>query len=78
MASPAQSLSPVGRAIIGTFSLNGPNSCSGLDVVQYDEAKMQLELAPGLKIEDTVTDVHIMPSGVEQEYMCFILKQKTP
>ena len=29
----AQSLSNTGRAIIGTFSLNGPNTCSGLDIM---------------------------------------------
>ncbi|MCK5092513.1 MAG: class I SAM-dependent methyltransferase [Gammaproteobacteria bacterium] len=69
-------LSANGRAIIGTFSLNGPNSCSGLDVVQYNEEKMTNELPGSLELESTVTDIHIMPGGSEQEYKYFIIKNK--
>ena len=69
-------LSVNGRAIIGTFSLNGPNSCSGLDVVQYGEDKITNELPDSLELESTVTDIHIMPGGSEQEYKYFIIKNK--
>jgi len=71
-----QNLSASGFAIIGTFSLNGPNKCSGLDVVQYDEAKMKLELTSNLKLLDTAVSTHIMPNGNEQEYMYFIIRHK--
>jgi hypothetical protein len=70
-----QNLSHSGHAIIGTFSINGPSQCSGLDVVQYDAAKMKLELVKGLKLLDTVISTHVTPSGNEQEYMYFIIKK---
>ena len=76
MANLNQSLSPSGHAIIGTFSLNGPNKCSGLDVVQYDENKIKLELPETLELLESTISTHIMPSGTEQEYMYFIIKHK--
>ena len=76
MANLNQSLSPSGHAIIGTFSLNGPNKCSGLDVVQYDENKIKLELPVTLELLESTISTHIMPSGTEQEYMYFIIKHK--
>jgi arsenite methyltransferase len=76
MSTLARSLTNNGRAIIGTFSLNGPNTCSGLNVVQYDEEMMTLELNPDLELEDAVTSIHKMPNGEEQEFMYFIIKHK--
>jgi len=73
----AKSLTPSGRAIIGTFSFNGPTRCSGLPIVQYDEDKMRVELAKaGLELIDSVPNTHTMPSGSEQEYLYFIIKHK--
>ena len=69
-----QNLSKTGHAIIGTFSLNGPTTCSGLDIVQYDEAKMKLELGNNLELLNSVTNIHIVPGGAEQEYTYFIIK----
>ena len=74
MTNIANSLSKNGRAIIGTFSLNGPNSCSGLDIVQYDEEKMRAELTGDLEIEYSEINIHVMPSGDEQEYIYFIIR----
>ena len=72
-----RNLTSSGKAIIGTFSLNGPTTCSGLPIVQYDEDKMCVELAKaGLELIDSVTDIHAMPNGSNQEYLYFILKHK--
>ncbi|MCV6638612.1 class I SAM-dependent methyltransferase [Candidatus Albibeggiatoa sp. nov. NOAA] len=69
-------LTPQGRAIIGTFSLEGPNMCSGLDIVQYDADKMQQELMGDLVLDSTETHTHIMPNGSKQEFMYFIIKRQ--
>lgn len=74
MSNLKNNLSSFGRAIIGTFSLNGPDSCSGLHVVKYDERKMKLELPDSLELVESRVDLHIMPSGTEQEYVYFIIK----
>lgn len=71
-----RNLSPAGHAIIGTFSLNGANKCSGLDVVQYDAEKMKLELPDNLELLDTTISTHATPGGVKQEYMYFIIRHK--
>ncbi|MDH5571798.1 MAG: class I SAM-dependent methyltransferase [Gammaproteobacteria bacterium] len=68
-------LSRDGRVIIGTFSLNGPTQCSGLDIVQYDKNKMANELGDGFKIIETHTDVHTTPGGKKQEFMYFIIRR---
>ena len=68
-------LSDNGHAIIGTFSLNGPKQCSGLDIVQYDESKMAVELGAIFNIIETHMDVHITPSGMKQEFMYFIIRR---
>lgn len=76
MSNLMDSLASDGRAIIGTFSLQGPNSCSGLDIVQYDEEKMKIELVGDLEIESSLINAHIMPNGCEQEYIYLVIKHK--
>lgn len=76
MSNLERSLSTSGHAIIGTFSLNGPNKCSGLDVVQYDTEKMKLEIPNDMELLDSITSTHVTPSGYEQEYMYFIISHK--
>lgn len=76
MSNLQRSLSSDGHAIIGTFSLQGPKACSGLDVVQYDEDKMNAELPGDLEIESSLINVHIKPDGCEQEYMYFVIRHK--
>jgi len=71
-----KNLTRSGRAIIGAFSLNGPDKCSGLNIVQYDGSKMEAELPPGLELVETNTDTHVMPNGSTQEFMYFIIKHK--
>jgi len=71
----AKYLAPNGHAIIGTFSPNGPISCSGLEIVQYNKDKMETELPHSLKLEYSITDLNITPNGNEQEYNYFIIKK---
>jgi len=73
----ANALNPGADVIIATFGLDGPEKCSGLPIVQYDEDKMRAELVKAeLELIDSVTDIHTMPNGSEQEYLYFIIKHK--
>jgi len=76
MSTLAACLTNNGRAIIGTFSLDGPAMCSGLDVVRYDNEKMNGELNSELELEDSVKSVHEKPDGDVQKYIYFIIKLK--
>lgn len=65
-----------GLVIVGTFSVDGPNKCSGLEVRQYDEATMKdrFEQASFSNVECKRED-HITPSGAVQNFVfCSFLK----
>lgn len=69
-----QSLSTQGHAIIGTFGVNGPDSCSALPVRQYNEEEMKNLIQDRFEILEVMDETHITPSGSEQHYCFFILK----
>lgn len=67
------SLNPKGLAVIGTFSLEGPQKCSGIAIKQYSEATLTNRLAPYLDKIKCVTLDHITPSNMLQNFIfcCF-------
>ena len=70
-----QTLKPNGVFIIATFSLEGPERCSGLNVVRYDVAKLQVELGERLKLVDALSENHQTPFGTTQKFVyCFFRK----
>lgn len=61
-----------GHVIVATFGLNGPEKCSGLDVVRYDAENLHGEFGPKFRLLDSVTEVHETPWGTPQQFMyCF-------
>lgn len=68
------SLRAEGYAIIGTFALDGPDSCSDLPVRQYDCITMQNVVKNLFTIVDVVESIHLTPSGGEQKFCFFILQ----
>jgi SAM-dependent methyltransferase len=63
------------KIIIGTFSLVGPQQCSGLKVKQYDISSMTALFEPSFdRMESTYSD-HITPSNAIQNFT-FCLFQK--
>lgn len=63
------SLAPTGHVVIGTFALDGPSKCSGLDVVRYDTAGLARELGPGFTLVESVSRTHVTPGGKEQHFV---------
>lgn len=63
-----------GLAVIATFSVEGPNSCSTLKVKQYDYEEMDKVLKQRFAIVDTQKIVHITPGGDEHKFCYFVLK----
>lgn len=68
------SLNPEGYAIIGTFTVDGPESCSALTVKQYNRERMEDVLDGKMAVVDVVESIHITPGGSEQKFSFFILK----
>ncbi len=60
---------------IGTFSLDGPKKCSGLDIRQYDESILSKEFSQGFELIDSFREDHITPSGNAQNFQFCTLKK---
>jgi SAM-dependent methyltransferase len=61
-----------GHVIVATFGLDGPDKCSGLDVVRYDAENLHGEFGPKFRLLDSVTELHETPWGTPQRFVyCF-------
>ncbi|MEJ6788083.1 class I SAM-dependent methyltransferase [Brevundimonas sp. BR2-1] len=68
----ASAVRPGGHVIVATFGPEGPQKCSGLDVVRYDAEHLHGEFGPKFRLLDSVTQVHETPWGTPQQFMyCF-------
>lgn len=61
--------SVTGFLAIGTFSENGPEKCSGLDIKQYNEQTLTAELANGFDKLRCITEDHQTPFGTTQNFL---------
>jgi hypothetical protein len=62
--------------IIGTFSNNGPEKCSGLKVHQYSEEQLQQELENGFEKVKCITEDHITPFNTKQNFLFCSFRKK--
>ena len=61
-----------GHVIVATFGPEGPEKCSGLDVVRYDAGSLHGEFGAKFRLLDSVTEHHETPWGTPQQFMyCF-------
>jgi 2-polyprenyl-3-methyl-5-hydroxy-6-metoxy-1,4-benzoquinol methylase len=64
-----EGLEPSGHLIIATFAIGGPTKCSGLDICQYDAARMGAELGSAFELQEEVGEIHATPAGKEQRFI---------
>ena len=72
----SQALMPGGYAVISTFSIGGPNKCSGLPVVQYDAEKLSVALGDGFTLLEYLIENHLTPEKLTQPFSYFRLQKK--
>ena len=72
-----QALVSGGHLIIATFAIGGPEKCSGLDIVQYDEQTIAAELGEGYELLDVHHELHMTPDEKEQQFNYFHFKKLT-
>ena len=72
-----KALTPGAHVIIMAFAIDGPLKCSGLDIVQYDTAKLIAALGPGFELVEEGYDIHNTPAGGEQKFAYFHLVYTT-
>ena len=54
---------------IGTFSENGPQKCSGLEIKRYNEGQLQHELENGFQKIRCITEDHTTPFDTKQNFL---------
>ncbi|TQN57155.1 class I SAM-dependent methyltransferase [Agrobacterium tumefaciens] len=64
----AQALKDGGKAVIGTFALDGPEKCSGLPVARYDADGLQAVLGEKFRLATTRRHEHTTPWGSMQKF----------
>ena len=57
-----------GHILIGTFALDGPARCSGLQVTRYDAQGIAAVLGPAFTLIDSLAHAHTTPSGNVQRF----------
>jgi 2-polyprenyl-3-methyl-5-hydroxy-6-metoxy-1,4-benzoquinol methylase len=65
-----------GFLTIGTFSKNGPEKCSGLEIKQYNEDELALELKNGFDKIKCVTEDHLTPFDTTQNFLFCSFKRQ--
>lgn len=70
-----RSLKPGGHIIVASFSLEGPQKCSGLDVMRYSPASMHGEFGNNFQLIESLGETHNTPFGTTQEFVyCYCRK----
>lgn len=67
-----RSVKPGGYVIVSTFGPQGPEKCSGLDVVRYDAEALHEQFGKRFKLIENATEIHHTPFGTDQQFLyCF-------
>ena len=69
-----QTVSVGGYAVIGTFTLDGSEKCSGLEVQRYDGQTLAAEVGPRFSLLKCEGEVHITPWGARQTFQYSVFK----
>ncbi|WP_265429037.1 class I SAM-dependent methyltransferase [Chryseobacterium sp. YIM B08800] len=62
--------------IIGTFSVNGPQKCSGLPISQYNEEGLKNIFSKDFELVKSFTEDHVTPFGTVQNFIFCQFKKK--
>jgi SAM-dependent methyltransferase len=69
LARARQAIRQDGYFVVGTFSDRGPKKCSGLEIRQYTESTLELQLARGFQKIRCITEDHHTPFGTLQNFL---------
>jgi SAM-dependent methyltransferase len=75
VAAMSRALRTGGIALIATFAPDGPQRCSGLEVVRYDAEGLAREVGNDFALDRAVHDVHHTPTGKAQAFTFAVLRR---
>ena len=62
--------------VIGTFSENGPDKCSGLPIKQYTENQLQGQLQQDFEKIKCINEDHVTPFQTRQNFLFCSFKKR--
>ena len=72
----AASVRPGGYMVIASFSPDGPEQCSNLDVERVDESAVAKLFAQGFHMFESTRMKHVTPWGSEQDFQWCLLQRR--
>jgi len=69
VAAVRRAVKPGGHVLVATFGPEGPERCSGLDVVRYDPDGLHEEFGHEFQKVGSLTEMHRTPRGTEQQFV---------
>ena len=64
-----RAVKPGGHVIVGTFGPEGPQKCSGLDVVRYDVESLHGEFGAKFELVESLSELHTTPWDTTQQFL---------
>jgi 2-polyprenyl-3-methyl-5-hydroxy-6-metoxy-1,4-benzoquinol methylase len=65
----AWAVKPGGHVIVSTFGPDGPEKCSGLDVMRYDAESLHHEFGARFRLVESSKELHQTPFGTSQQFL---------
>ncbi|MBC7411190.1 MAG: methyltransferase domain-containing protein [Bacteroidia bacterium] len=76
VATAETAINPNGYLILGTFSENGPEKCSGLTIQQYNETSMSARFEVAFNRIKCITENHTTPFNTVQNFLFCSFQKK--
>jgi Methyltransferase domain len=67
--SVARSVRRGGHVIVSTFGPEGPQKCSGLEVMRYDADSLQDQFGARFRLVESSQQLHATPQGAMQQFL---------
>ena len=79
VAQVTRAVKPGGHVIVGTFGLEGPTKCSGLDVMRYSVESLHSEFGTRFRLVESFKEQHHTPFGTTQQFLyCYCRVEQSP
>jgi len=73
-----RAVAPGGHVIVASFAPEGPDRCSGLEVMRYSPEAMHAEFGGGFRLLDSVREEHHTPTGATQAFLYCLCRIEPP
>jgi hypothetical protein len=71
-----RTVAPQGFIVLGTFSLDGPEKCSGLRVQRYDAESLTKPFDRSFLLKTEAHEIHTTPWGASQSFIYVVMERR--